>query len=117
MQGVGTPRSRKSFWSAHSFPEAQALLSGAPYPSGEQLPTQAHPEEPRSHGPNSGRALELSGFDLTFVNSSGIKSRVLVYFVVEWTPTPEDDDDVREGSSLPEDEDNNEWTLYFHGSF
>ena len=62
-------------------------------------------------------ALELSGFDLTFVNSSTIKSKVLADFVAEWTPTPEDDKDLQEASSLPGTEDNNEWTLYFDGSF
>ena len=56
-------------------------------------------------------------FDLTFVNSTVIKSRVLADFVAEWTPTPEDDDDIREASSLPGNEDRNEWTLYFDGSF
>ena len=62
-------------------------------------------------------ALEISGFDLTFVNSSTIKSKVLADFVVEWTSTPKDDEELQEESSLPGAEDNNEWTLSFDGSF
>ena len=36
-------------------------------------------------------ALELSGFDITFVNTHVIKSKALAEFVAEWTPTPYDE--------------------------
>ena len=60
-------------------------------------------------------ALELSGFDLHFANAQAIKRKALADFVAEWTSTADD----REGeqSSLPKNEDQERWIMYFDGSF
>lgn len=60
-------------------------------------------------------ALELSGFDLHFINTQVIKSRALADFVIEWTPTPAVQEEAQ--SSLPENEDSEQWIMYFDGSF
>lgn len=60
-------------------------------------------------------ALELSGFDLHFINTQVIKSKALANFVVEWTPTPAAREE--EQSSLPGNEDSERWIMYFDGSF
>jgi ribonuclease HI len=59
-------------------------------------------------------ALELSSFGLKFESTSTIQSRALAEFIVEWTPTP--DEEVLEmiilGKEAPQ-----EWIKYSDGAF
>ena len=59
-------------------------------------------------------ALELSGFGLKFESTSTIQSRALAKFIVEWTPTP--DEEVLE-TVIPGKEAPQEWIMYFDGAF
>ena len=59
-------------------------------------------------------ALELSNFGLKFESASTIQSRVLAEFIVEWTPTP--DEEVTE-TIIPGKESPQEWIMYFDGAF
>ena len=59
-------------------------------------------------------ALELSSFDLKFESTSTIQSRALVEFIVEWTPTP--DEEILE-TSLSGKEAPKDWIMYFDGAF
>lgn len=58
--------------------------------------------------------LKFSGFDIKFLNSHAVKSKALAEFVVEWTPTPSDEE---EPASLPMKEDLEHRVMYFAGSF
>ena len=60
-------------------------------------------------------SLELSGFDLHFTNTKAVKSMALADFIAEWTPTPDTEEELQ--SSLPGNEDQGRWILYFDGSF
>ncbi|KAM0854748.1 hypothetical protein ACQ4PT_050237 [Festuca glaucescens] len=60
-------------------------------------------------------ATELSEFELRFSRIHAIKSKVLVDFINEWTQTPIEP--WEELSSLPGNEDQSRWTMYFDGSF
>ena len=59
-------------------------------------------------------ALELSSFGLKFESTSTIQSRELTEFIVEWTPTP--DEEVTE-TVIPGKESPQEWIMYFDGAF
>ena len=58
-------------------------------------------------------ALELSSFGLKFESTSTIQSRTLAEFIVEWTPTPDEEvvEIVIPGKEAPQ-----EWTMHFDGS-
>jgi ribonuclease HI len=58
---------------------------------------------------------KLSEFELRFDRVHAIKSKALVDFINEWTPTPEEPRE--ELSSLPGSEEPGRWTMYFDGSF
>ena len=58
-------------------------------------------------------ALELSSFGLKFESTSTIQRRALADFIVEWTPTP--DEEVLE-MVIPGKEAPQEWIMYFHGA-
>ena len=60
-------------------------------------------------------ATELSEFDLRFARVHAIKSKALVDFINQWTPTPPEERE--ELSSLPGTEDQGKWIMYFDGSF
>ena len=59
-------------------------------------------------------ALELSRFGLKFESTTTIQSRALTEFIVEWTPTP--DEEVLE-MVIPGKEAPQEWIMYFDGAF
>lgn len=60
--------------------------------------------------------VELSGFDLTFLSTHIIKSRALVEFVAEWTPTPDIEREDLTTGLHNDDSAVEHWTLYFDGS-
>ena len=54
-------------------------------------------------------ALELSSFGMKFESTSTIQSRALTEFIVEWTPTPDEEvlETVTPGNKAPQ-----EWIMY-----
>jgi hypothetical protein len=60
-------------------------------------------------------ATELSEFEQCFARVHAIKSKALVDFIHEWTQTPVEPRE--ELSSLPGNEDQGRWTMYFDGFF
>ena len=58
--------------------------------------------------------MELSSIGLKFESTSTIQSRALAEFIVEWTPTP--DEEVPE-TTLPGKETSRNWIMYFDGAF
>jgi hypothetical protein len=59
-------------------------------------------------------ALELSSFGLKYESTSTIQSRALAEFIVEWTPTL--DEEIPE-TVIPSKEAPQEWIMYFDGAF
>jgi ribonuclease HI len=79
-----------------------------------RFPLQRILRNPEATGRIVEWALELSSFDLKFESTSTIQSRALVEFIVEWTPTP--DEEIPE-TSLPGKETVDNWIMYLDGAF
>ena len=79
-----------------------------------RFPLQSILRNPEATGRIVEWALELSSFGLRFERTSTIQSRALAEFIIEWTPTP--DDEVEE-SAIPGKELEQAWVMYFDGAF
>jgi hypothetical protein len=79
-----------------------------------RFPLQRILRNPEATGRIVEWALELSSFGMKYESTSTIQSRALAEFIVEWTPTP--DEEITE-IILPDKEAPQEWIMYFDGAF
>src|SRR3954468_14332667 len=101
MQGVDTPRCKKILFGVLlASRKLRHYFQAHPIRVVTSLPLERILKNREATGRIVEWALELSRFNLAFVNSSAVKSRLPADFVAKWTPTPKDYDDIREASSL-----------------
>ena len=79
-----------------------------------RFPLQRILRNPETTGRIVEWALELSSFGLKIESTSTIQSRALAEFIVEWTPTP--DEEALE-TVIPGKESPQEWIVYFNAAF